>query len=344
MPGDYNGNGIWCIAEIRHGALVPTIYELLTAGRGLATALGQPLCAVVIGGPGKASQAATAVAPRGADKVYVVEHAALDAFLDEAYGAALKGLIEKERPAKVLFSASAAGRSLAARVSVLCGGGLASDVTEVSVNGDKHLQALRPVYAGNLISQVSVRRGPEMATVRPMAYSRSEAAGKTGEVVPHAVDPSAWNLRSKVLGFTPEESKEIDLSSAERIVSGGRGLGNPKGFELIRELAHSLGAAVGASRAAVDSGWIPYRHQVGLTGRTVRPRLYVACGISGQIQHLAGMSSSDFIVAINSDPEAPLMKIANLAVEGDLYQIIPAVIAEIQKQRGEAGTPAAAAH
>ena len=211
----------------------------------------------------------------------------------------------------------------------------------VGIGWGKASLATRTAYAGNLYVTVAVRRGPEMATLRPMAFNRAEPSGTKGEIVQVPVDPSSWKVRSKFLGFTAEESKEVEMSSAEKIVSGGRGLGNPKGFELIRELADALGAGVGASRAVVDAGWIPYRHQVGLTGRTVRPRLYFACGISGQIQHLAGMSSSDVIVAINTDPECPMMHLANFAVQGDLYEIIPAVIAEIKRQRGESpGQPA----
>ena len=175
-----------------------------------------------------------------------------------------------------------------------------------------------------------------------MSYPRADASGSAA-VESVAVDPAAWKVRTRVTGFAPEAATEIDLAAAEKVVSGGRGLGNPQGFELIRKLAQALGAAVGASRATVDAGWIPYRNQVGLTGRTVRPRLYIACGISGQIQHLAGMSSSDVIVAINTDKDCPMMKLANLAVPGDLYEIIPAIIAEIQKVRGEAPAIAAGA-
>lgn len=336
MAAEQAGVGVWCVAELRHGNLIPTLFELFTAGRKIADSLGQPLCAVILGGPGKASQAAKTAAPRGADKIYILGHAALDAFVDEAHALALKQLIEKEKPAKILFPASVYGRSLAARVVVLCGGGLSNDVVDVALDADKHLLVTRPCYAGNLLAVVKVQQGPEMATVRPMAYPRAEASGKTAEFVSVPVDVSSWKVRARFKGFSPDESKEIEMSSAEKIVSGGRGLGNPKGFEMIRDLAHTLGAAVGASRPTVDAGWMPYRHQVGLTGRTVRPSLYVACGISGQVQHLAGMSSSDFIVAINTDPECPMMKLANLAVQGDVYKVVPALIAEIKKQRGDA--------
>ncbi len=334
---------ILCIAEIRHGKLVPTVFELLTAGRKLADALGSPLAAAVVGGPAAAQAAAEAVAARGAERVYVLAHASLEQFLEEAHALALKGLIEKEKPAQVLLSSSALGRSLAPRLAVSLRTGLASDVTEVAVGPDKHMRVTRPAYGGNLVTQLSLTGRPEMATLRPMAYPRLEASGKKGEIIPFAVDPSVFKFKSRFVSFAPEQTSEVDLSSAEKIVSGGRGLGNAQGFELIRKLAQALGAGVGASRATVDAGWIPYRHQVGLTGRTVRPRLYVACGISGQIQHLAGMSASDVIVAINTDPNCPMMKLANYAVQGDLYEIIPAIIAELARVRGDAPHPAGAA-
>ena len=340
---DYTGKGVWCVAELRRGNLVSTLYELQSAGKTLAQALGEPLCAVILGGPGKASAAAQSAKERGGwDKIFVVEHAALENFVDEAFGKALQALVDKEHPNKVLLPASAFGRSLAVRAAVLCRGALASDATAVALDDSKHLLATRTGFGGNVLVSVAVRKGPEFATLRPMAYNRFEPGGAKGEIVPVAIDPSG--AKTQFVSFAPEQSKEIDMSSAEKIVSGGRGLGNAQGFELIRDLAHALGAAVGASRAVVDAGWIPYRHQVGLTGRTVRPRLYVACGISGQIQHLAGMSSSDIVVAINTDPDCPMMKLASFAVQGDIYQIVPALIAEIKRQRGEsAAQPAGAA-
>ena len=164
-----------------------------------------------------------------------------------------------------------------------------------------------------------------------MSFPRTpRVAGRQGKILKVQVDSAKWNVRAKFKQYVPEQSKQEDISTAERIISGGLGLGKADGFKLIEELANAMHAAVGASRAVVDKGWIPYRHQVGLTGRTVRPKLYMACGISGAIQHLAGMSSSEFIVAINKDPQAPIMSIANLAVEGDLYEIIPALIKELK--------------
>lgn len=331
----YGGRGVWCVAELRHGELVPTIYELLNAGKALASALGEPLRAVVLGAEDKARAAAEAVAGHGPDKVYVLGHPLLQPCLEDAYARALKDLIGREKPGKILLPASTLGRSLAARLCVLCEGGLVGDATELSVGQDRRLLAVRPCYAGNLLVSVALRRGPEIATLRPMAYARIGPQAGRGEIVRVPVDPSSWPRKARLLSSALEAGKELDLSSTEKIVSGGRGLGSPRGFDLIRDLARALGAAVGASRATVDAGWISYQHQVGLTGRTVRPRLYVACGISGQIQHLAGMSSSDVIVAINTDPDCPMMQMATYALQGDLHQVIPAIIAEIKRQRGE---------
>ena len=327
---------ILCIAEVRHGKLVSTIFELLTAARAMGKALGQPVAAAVVGGP-KASAAAAAL--KGFDQVFVVQHQDLDAFVDDAHARALKALVDQKKPAQVLLPASTMGRSLAPRLAVLLGTGLASDVTEVGVEGGQ-VVVTRAVFGGNLNLKLAVKGSPALVTVRPMSYPRADASGAAA-VETISVDPAAWKVRERFGGFAEEQTAEVDIGAAEKIVSGGRGLGNPDKFKLIRDLAQALGAAVGASRATVDAGWIPYKHQVGLTGRTVRPRLYVACGISGQIQHLAGMSSSDVIVAINSDKDCPMMKLADFAVLGDLSEIVPAVTAEVRKLRGEA--PAAGA-
>lgn len=329
---------ILCVAEIRHGKLVNTVFELLTAAKPIGQALGQPVAAAVVGGPA-AAQAADTLKARGFDKVFVAQHPSLEGQVDEAYAHALKAIVGLAKATAVLMPASAQWRSIAPRLAVLLGTGLASDVIEAGVDGSKQVVVTRPTYGGNMMFKIAVKGSPALITVRPMSYPRAEASG-SGVVETVAVDPAGWRVRSRFSGFAPEAATEVDLAAAEKVVSGGRGLGNPQGFDLIRKLARTLGAAVGASRATVDAGWIPYRHQVGLTGRTVRPRLYVACGISGQIQHLAGMSSSDVIVAINTDKDCPMMRLANLAVHGDLYELIPAIIAEVQKMRGE--TPAMA--
>ncbi|MBI4051120.1 MAG: electron transfer flavoprotein subunit alpha/FixB family protein [Elusimicrobia bacterium] len=326
--------GVWCFAELRHGQLIPTIYELLTVGQQLAKDLQEGLSVVLMGH--QVSGLAQELVDRGAQKVYVYESPLFEHFLDESYALALKDLILKEKPNKFLIPASTIGRSLASRLAVMLGTGSLADVSELSIDkATGSLQAIRSSHGGGLLSTVLCKtHRPEVVTVRPMVFPKAEKApGRSGNVLKLETDPEKFKSRVRFVKFVPEESGVQDIASAEKIVSGGRGLGNPQGFELIREFAKILGAAVGASRATVDAGWIPYRHQVGLTGRTVRPKLYIACGISGQIQHLAGMSSSDLIVAVNTDPEAPLMKLATYSVEGDLYQVIPAVINEIKRLR-----------
>lgn len=323
-------------AEVRRGKLAPTTFELLSLGRQAAEHAKQPLNAVLIGS--SVANFAQELIDAGANKVYVIEHAAFENFLDESYAKALAELAGKEKPSRIFFPSSTTGKSLAGRLAVLIGAGAIADITEASfegANGTTKLQATRPCYGGNILATVACQKdAPEIVTVRAMVFPRTEKqAGRTGETVKVALNPESWNVRAKFVQYIAEETKEIDIGAAEKVVSGGRGLGQAEGFSAIRDLAHALGAAVGASRAAVDAGWIPYRHQVGLTGRVVRPKLYVACGISGQVQHLAGMGQSEVIVAINKDPECPMMKVANYSIEADLYQFIPLVVKEIQKHK-----------
>jgi len=327
--------GVWCYAEQRHGKIMPTIYELLNAGRQLADALKEDLSAVLIGHG--VAEAAQDLIEHGADQVYVFDDPIFAQFLDEPYSAALTELIRQEKPNKLLLPASTIGRSFGSRVAIMANTGITADATELGIDPKtRMLNATRPSFGGNLMATILCEKHrPEMATVRPMAFARApRVPGRQGKVLNVKFDSSKWNLRAKFVEFVPETSKMEDITTAERIVSGGYGLGKPEGFKMIEELAQLLGAAVGASRVVVDKGWIPYRHQVGLTGRTVRPKLYIAAGIQGAIQHLAGMSSSEFIVAINTDPNAPMMQLANLAVEGDVYEIIPALIKEIKALKG----------
>ncbi|MBI3554359.1 MAG: electron transfer flavoprotein subunit alpha/FixB family protein [Elusimicrobia bacterium] len=325
-------SGILVVGLVQRGKLASSAYELLTAGRALADTLKEPLVAVVLGA--KPADYAKDLIERGADKAFVIEHPSLENFNDELHTKAVAELVEKEKFGKVLIAASVAGKSLAGRLAVRLRAGLAADASEVYQNGTG-LKARRMQFSGNIISEVQFASAVQIATVQPMTYPRSERQpGRSGETVAVAFDPGP--ARIEFVSFQAEETSEVDLGAAERIVSGGRGLGNADGFKIVRDLAHAIGAAIGASRAVVDSGWIPYRHQVGLTGRTVRPKLYVACGISGQIQHLAGMSSSGTIVAINTDPECPMMQLASVAVVGDVNELLPLITAEIKARRGTA--------
>ncbi len=319
---------ILVVALPQRGAVGPAAYELLTAGRALADALKQPLVAYL---PGGTAEQAKALVERGADRVLWSGHPSLKDFNDEIQAQAVLAAAKQEDPSWVLIPGGVAGRSLACRVAVGLGAGLATDIAEIDAASGT---VKRSHYAGNLLATMEFKSPIRVVTVQAMVFPQAPAqAGRSGEVAELPFTPAACD--TEFVSFQAEEAGEIDLGGAERIVSGGRGVGGPDGFKAVRDLAHALGAAVAASRAAVDSGWIPYRHQVGLTGRTVRPKLYVACGISGQIQHLAGMSNAGDIVAINTDPECPMMQQATYSVAGDMFELIPLIVAEVKKRRGQ---------
>ncbi len=325
--------GILVVAIPQRGSLA-SAYELLTAGRALADSLKEPLAAVLLGKG--VSTSAQDLVERGADKVFVFDHPSLEGFNDELHGRAVAELARSEGFGKLLLAASVAGRSLAARVAVKLSAGLASDVSQFSAEGGA-LKARRSTYSGNVLADMTFKSEVAVLTLQAMAWPpAARSSARHGEVQTAAFDPASTPCGTEFVSSQAPESGEVDLASAERIVSGGRGLGSAEGFKIIRDLAHAIGAAVGASRAVVDSGWIPYRHQVGLTGRAVRPKLYVACGISGQIQHLAGMSGSKTIVAINTDGDCPMMKLATISVAADLHELIPLIVQEIRKRKGAA--------
>jgi electron transfer flavoprotein alpha subunit len=328
---------VWIFAEVRHGKLVSTAYELLNIGGQLAQKINEKLVAVIMGQD--VEKHAQTLIDHGAQKVYVLNHESLAQFVDEYYANVLVELIRSEKPNKLLLPASALGRSFGSRVAVLANTGLTADATALGINEKRPglLDAIRPTFGGTLMATILCTRGhrPEMVTVRPMAFDPSpKVEGKTGEIVKIPVDPSKYELHERHVKFIKEEEGELDISQAATIVSGGYGVGGEKGFEPLRAVAKTLGGAIGASRRAVDAGWITYKHQVGLTGRAVRPKLYIACGISGQIQHLAGMNSSETIVTVNKDPEAPLMKLATFSVEADLFEFLPAFNKELAKEKG----------
>ena len=318
---------VWIFAQTQHGKLSPTAYELLTAGRQLADDLGEKLCAVLLGH--NVQPFAQDLFACGADSVYVCESPALENYVDDIYAKVLADMVAQYKPNKFLLPATNLGRSLSAKTAVFVGTGLTADATEVKINKeDGQLHATRPTFGGNLMATITcAHTRPEMCSLRPMSYEKAPAkAGKKGEIISFAFNPTKHTSLAKFLEFIKSEGTGLDLSEASVIVAGGRGLGKPEGFELLKKLADRLGGAVAASRAPVDKGWIDYRYQIGLTGRTVKPKLYIACGISGQIQHMAGMSGADVIVAINKDPQAPIMQVANYAVQGDLYDVVPAML------------------
>ncbi|NOX61225.1 MAG: electron transfer flavoprotein subunit alpha/FixB family protein [Chloroflexi bacterium] len=304
--------------ETDSGAVVPSSWEAL----GKALSLSDDVEAVVIGE--NVGAVAEEAGSRGAKTVYLVEDASRSLFDLDLYVADVKAALETSAADAFLASHTGNGRDLAAAIGVDLGAGVIADALELWVDGDR-LAGTRPVYSGNILVDVTVDGSPQIATLRPRAASPAEATGANANVV--TLSPAAAESRVVVEKVERAETGEVSLTDASIIVSGGRGVAkDPElGFKLIRELADVLGAAVGASRAAVDAGFIEYKHQVGQTGKVVRPDLYIACGISGAVQHLAGMGSSKVIVAINKDPEAPIFSVANYGIVGDLFEIVPAL-------------------
>jgi len=316
--------------EIFRGQAVPVSYECLGEAKKLAH--GGKVTAGVFG------ENATAIANEaitlGADQAIVCEDATFVDYRAEPYIALLAKVASDLKSDVIMMGASTRGRDVSSGLAVELEAGAIADCTAIEEQGDQ-LIATRPVYAGKLLSHVVVKKAPVIITTRSRAFPMPEAAaGKAGEVMTVAPVLSEDQIATKSVGFAVEGEGEVSLDDARIIVSGGRGVGGPEGFARIVELAKTLGAAVGASRAAVDAGWIPYAHQVGQTGRTVAPDLYIANGISGAIQHQAGMRTAKVIVAVNKDPEAPIFKLARYGVVGDLFQIVPALNEEFKKRWG----------
>jgi electron transfer flavoprotein alpha subunit len=325
--------GVWVFAEQRDGKIGSVAYELLGIGRKLAGDLETDLSAVLFG----ASQAeAGELIKWGADRVYHSSDPIFERFHDEPYAQLLTSLIREHRPEIVLTGATPIGRSFFPRVAARVRTGLTADCTSLAIDKEtRNLLQVRPAFGGNIMATILCPDyRPQMATVRPRVMKRcTYDEARKGDIIP--VQSEGLRSRTKVLDTVKELSgSTVNLQEAEIIVSGGRGLGDPKGFKLLEELAELLGGSVGSSRAAVDSGWIPYRHQVGQTGKTVCPKVYFACGISGAVQHLVGMQSSDVIIAINRNPEAPIFDAASYGLVGDLYEIVPLLIKKIKESKG----------
>lgn len=312
--------GVVVFTEIKDGKLKKASREALSIGRKLAEAAGGDLVAF-------ASDASVAeeAGRYGAKKLYVTA----GDYATEPYTAALAQVVSDVQPSVVLFAGTSNGRDVAPRLAARLNAGVASDVDRLEWTGGK-LRARRPVYSGKAFATVDVTSTPALATTRPNAFPLEESGGGAAEVV--NVSASADN-RVKLVETKVTEAGEMSIAEADIIVSGGRGLKEAQHFSHIRDLAHAIGGAVGASRATVDAGWIDHQHQVGQTGRVVSPNLYIAAGVSGAIQHLAGMSSSKHIVAVNKDPEAPIFRIADLGVVGDLFTILPALTEEVKKAK-----------
>jgi len=322
--------GVMTIAEQREGEVRKISYEIVSEARRLADALGQSVTALLLGSNIK--EKAASLGHYGADKVLVADDPRLGTYTTDAYTEVIAELVKANDPAILLLGASVQGKDLAARLSARLGVGMAQDCTNFSVE-DGNLVAIRPIYAGKAYAKVTFSDSwPQMAAARPNVMAMNEPdTSRAAEVVDAPVNLDDSLLKTKVVDVAKDESGKLDLTEADKIVSGGRGMKGPENYNILEELADAIGASVGASRSAVDAGWRPHTDQVGQTGKVVSPNLYIACGISGAIQHLAGMSTSKVIVAINKDPDAPIFQRADYGVVEDLFKIVPALTEEAKK-------------
>jgi len=328
-------SGIWVFCEFTRGKLASVSTELLGVGRMLAEKRGVALSAVLFGH--MTGDAADLLIGHGADKVYRIDNPGFELFTDDIYEKALSDLVKKYKPEVILAGATAIGRSFIPGVATIVDAGLTADCTKLAIREDDGaLLQTRPAFGGNIMATiVCPHTRPQMATVRPKVMKELPFdAERVGEIID--IMPSARQLTSRitVLESVSSTQSNVNIQESDILVSGGRGLDSEKGFELIAKLAEALNGNVSASRAVVDAGWIPYPHQVGQTGKTVAPKLYIACGISGAIQHVAGMQSSETIVAINRDADAPIFNVADFGIVGDLNEVIPKLIAKIEEKRG----------
>ena len=327
--------GVWVFAEQREGKIMPVTYELLEAGRRLADILGEELSAFLLGN--NMEKEADKLLYYNVDRVYLVEDQMLEVYRTLPYTQAIVDLVKKNFPEIILMGATSIGRDLAPRVATRLKTGLTADCTGLDIDKkERNLIQTRPAFGGNIMATiVSAHSRPQIATVRPKVMKKPKSLNRKGKGRVIKIKPCFTQKDKilKIIKFIKEEREVKDLQEAEIIVSGGRGLGKAEKFSLIRELADLLGGAVGASRAVVDAGWIPSYHQVGQTGKTVQPKLYIACGISGAIQHQVGMRTSEVIVAINKDPNAPIFSIATYGIVEDLHKFLPLLIKKIRGKK-----------
>ena len=327
---------LWVFVETNEDGTAKNVgIELLTPGKMMAGKQGGALVAVVIGSG--ADEAVKAASEHGADKVIVVDGPEYKHYSTDAYAIALCTLVEKYGPTSMLIGATNNGRDLGPRVSCRLHTGLTADCTALDIDEKTgNVAWTRPAFGGHLMATIICpNHRPQIGTVRPGVFKKGDVTAANAEIVKEDIHVADDQIRTQVIELIKEMGGEsVDLEGAEIIVSGGRGVGGPEGFDTIKALADTLGATVGASRAAVDAGWIAHAHQVGQTGKTVGPKLYIACGISGAIQHLAGMSGSDVVVAINKDPDAPIFDVADYGVVGNLFEVLPVLVDEIKKARG----------
>ncbi|MHA1718058.1 MAG: electron transfer flavoprotein subunit alpha/FixB family protein [Promethearchaeota archaeon] len=333
--------GVWVIAEQRFGQILNVTEELLGEGKKLANSLHCDLTAILLGN--KFDELLVELVRYGADKVLYAEHELLSDYNVDAYSKVLGDLIRIRKPAIILFGATSIGREIAPTLSAKLNSGLTADCTALEIDPDSlNLMQTRPAFGGNVMATIKcANHRPQMCTVRPgvmkkVRYNRNcEEGGKIEKVIPVI---SQNELRTKIIKTETKKSLEIQIEDAQIVVSGGRGLGNVDGFNLLRKLADVLNGCVASSRACVDNGWISKSHQVGQTGKIIRPKLYIACGISGALQHIAGVEQAECIVAINKDPNAPIFKIADYGIMGDLYEIIPKLIETLKNTQNSSTT------
>ncbi|MBU1124883.1 MAG: electron transfer flavoprotein subunit alpha [Candidatus Omnitrophica bacterium] len=326
LPDSKAYKDIWVFIEQKKGKVQSVAYELLGKAHELAKVLQCQVSGVLIGHD--LQDQLDEIIWHGADNIYLVEAPELANFQDEPYTNILVELIKKHKPEILLCGATAIGRSLISRVAINIKAGLTADCTGLDIDREKKiLLQTRPAFGGNIMATIiSPNYRPQMATVRHKVMQPiTPDKHRKGKIIKESFDSSLYFSRTKLLDIVEEVETLVNIAEADIIVSGGRGMGQQENFKLLENFAHVLGAAVGSSRAAVDSGWMPYSHQVGQTGRTVSPKIYFACGISGQIQHLVGMQSSKIIIAINKDSEAPIFRVATYGIVGDLFQVIPAL-------------------
>jgi electron transfer flavoprotein alpha subunit/NAD-dependent dihydropyrimidine dehydrogenase PreA subunit len=325
--------GVWVLAEQRGGKLTPVSLELLGKAQGLAASLKQEVSALLLGY--QVSDLSKVLVDYGADTVHVADHKALKDYRTNAYTLVIEGLVKEHKPNILLLGATHIGRDLAPRVSRRVAVGLTADCTELSIDPDEGiLLQTRPAFGGNVMATIANRYSrPQMATVRPGVMEPIHRPGNKGRVNKVKVSLKEKEIGTAVLEKVREGKKRVNLSEAKVIVAGGRGVGDAEGFKVLQKLASALGGEVAGTRVAVEEGWIPPEQQVGQTGQSVRPELYIACGISGAIQHRAGMMASRYVIAVNKDPRAPILQVADWGIVGDLHEVVPQLIEQLKAHR-----------
>jgi electron transfer flavoprotein alpha subunit len=334
IPDFGDRKGVWVFAEQRDGKLVRVSLELLGKGQSLAAELKQDVSALLLGY--RVSGLARTLIEHGADRVYLADHKALQSYRTNAYTKVIEELAREHKPNVLMMGATHIGRDLAPRVSRRIGVGLTADCTELTIDpADGILLQTRPAFGGNVMATIANRYSrPQMATVRPGVMEAAHGPERKGEIIKCKVSVAEKEIGTRVLEKVQEKKKRVNLADARVIVAGGRGVGDAKGFKILEQLAAALGGEVAGTRVAVEEGWIPAERQIGQTGQSVRPEIYIACGVSGAIQHRAGMSDSRYIIAINKDRRAPILQVADWGIVGDLHDVVPAMIEELKGKKG----------